>query len=223
MFAHPSVLPISSRQRWAPTGSVARLRKPLATLLLLVLLTQSAGPVFAASASPPPSSGQGQTAATPVSGSSASVPGAAPAAPGKGEAPEGASSLLAGGPEGGTSPLTTFGVEAFQTDLSTGAATAEIPIVVPPGTAGVAPKVALRYHSGTVDDLRGTPTSDGLPPDQAQWTGLGWTLDIGGFIFRDTKGTVDPGDDTFKLGFGGAGHATEDAAMEGKSEEVFQE
>ena len=94
-------------------------------------------------------------------------------------------------------PTNTFSVDAFQTDLFTGAATAEIPIVVPPGAAGVAPKIALRYSSAVTDQVGS---------DQAEWTGLGWNLDVGGFILRDTKGTTDPNDDTFKLVFGGVSY-----------------
>lgn len=80
--------------------------------------------------------------------------------------------------------------------LFAGTATWEIPILVPPGTAGAQPDIVLRYDSGTVD-LRGNR-------DQAQPTGLGWTLDVGGYILRDDKNTLSTGDDTFTLVFGGA-------------------
>src|SRR5204863_1840637 len=92
----------------------------------------------------------------------------------------------------------TFSVDAFQNDLFTGAATAEIPIVVPAGAAGVAPKIALRYSSGAVDELG--------ERDQAQSAGLGWLLDVGGFILRDIKNSTATSDDTFKLVFGGGVH-----------------
>jgi hypothetical protein len=95
----------------------------------------------------------------------------------------------------GAPPSGTFTVEAFQADLFTGAATTQIPIVVPPGPAGVAPQIGLRYNSSTVDELD--------PKTQGQSTGLGWTLDTGGFILRDTKNTTATSDDTFKLVFGG--------------------
>ena len=95
-----------------------------------------------------------------------------------------------------TSPPTrTDTAQAFQDALFTGAAVYEIPVVVPPGTAGVTPSMMLRHNSLTIDEL--------APHEQAQWTGLGWTLDIGGFIVRDTKGTVTTADDTFKLVFNG--------------------
>ena len=88
----------------------------------------------------------------------------------------------------------TFSADTFQNDLFTGAATAEIPIVVPAGTAGVAPKIALRYSSSAVDELP--------ERDQAQSAGLGWILDVGGFILRDLKNSTATTDDTFKLVFG---------------------
>ncbi len=96
-------------------------------------------------------------------------------------------------------PTNTFSVDGFQSDLFTGTATAEIPIVVPPGAAGVAPKIVLRYNSAIVDQMDSGE-------DQFEWTGVGWVLDTGGFILRDTKGTTDPSDDTFKLVFGGASY-----------------
>ena len=61
----------------------------------------------------------------------------------------------------------------------------------------MAPKIVLRYNSAVVDQVGS---------DQAEWTGLGWALDVGGFILRDTKGTTDPNDDTFKLVFGGVSY-----------------
>jgi hypothetical protein len=89
-------------------------------------------------------------------------------------------------------------VEAFQTDLFTGAATGEIPILVPPGSAGAAPRITFRYNSSTVDEL-------GVR-EQGQGSGLGWTLDVGGFVLRDTKLTTSPNDDTFKVVFGGTSY-----------------
>src|SRR5437879_1819630 len=93
-------------------------------------------------------------------------------------------------------PPGTWALDAFQTDLFTGASTAEIAIVTPPGAGGVGPKIVLGYHSSTVDE-RGAR-------DQAQGTGLGWTLGVGGFVFRDLKNTTTTTDDTFKLVLGAA-------------------
>src|SRR5688572_10539228 len=67
---------------------------------------------------------------------------------------------------GGTIPSGTSAVDNFNTDLFTGAATAQIPIEVPAGAAGVAPKIALLYNSATVDELKIT--------EPGQSTGLGW-------------------------------------------------
>lgn len=95
-------------------------------------------------------------------------------------------------------PSAAFSINSFQHDLFTGGAAAQIPIEVPAGAAGTAPKIVLRYGSTIVDDLK--------PTDQGQETGLGWTLDVGGFVLRDMKGTASPGDDGFRLVFAGASH-----------------
>src|SRR5262245_58338320 len=106
--------------------------------------------------------------------------------------------LAAGASTPGGPPASALTVDAFQADLFTGAATAEVPIAVPLGAGGSAPRIVLRYNSSTVDEL-GTRS-------QGQWTGLGWALDLGGFIVRDTRLTTTPHDDTFKLVFGGVSH-----------------
>lgn len=95
-------------------------------------------------------------------------------------------------PDGGAAAISA--PDAFASNLFTGAATADIPIVTLLGATGVAPQIALRYNSSTVDE-RGAR-------DQAQWTGLGWTVDVGGFIVRATE----QGQDRFKLAFNGARH-----------------
>ena len=38
---------------------------------------------------------------------------------------------------------------------------------------------------------------------QAPWTGLGWSLDTGGYVIRESQGTITLNDDKFKLVFGG--------------------
>ncbi|MBI2528660.1 MAG: hypothetical protein HYV93_22090 [Candidatus Rokubacteria bacterium] len=98
-------------------------------------------------------------------------------------------------PAQGTESEDTIAIEGVGSDLFTGAATAQIRAVAPAGAAGMAPAVVLRYDSRTVDEL-GART-------QGQSAGLGWTLDVGGQITRDTKNTLTASDDTFKLFFGG--------------------
>src|SRR6266850_530519 len=110
---------------------------------------------------------------------------------------ERASTMTASPETAGATPG-TFSADAFQNDLFTGAAAAEIPIVVPAGAAGIAPKIALHYSSSAVDELG--------EHDQAQSAGLGWLLDIGGFVLRDLKNSTTASDDTFKLAFGGGVH-----------------
>jgi len=64
-------------------------------------------------------------------------------------------------------------VRDYQVDLFTGAAVWEIPIDAPSGRNGQTPALTLRYHSGVVDELRGTQNPQG------SWVGLGWNLDLG--------------------------------------------
>lgn len=74
-------------------------------------------------------------------------------------------------------------VRDYQVDLFTGAATWEIPIEVPSGRNEQTPALTLRYHSGVVDELRGTQNPQG------SWAGLGWNLDVG-YIARKIE--LDP-------------------------------
>ncbi len=60
-----------------------------------------------------------------------------------------------------------------QVDLFTGGVSWNYPIDIPSGRTGQSPAVALSYHSGILDTLRGD-----LNP-QASWAGLGWNLDVG--------------------------------------------
>jgi hypothetical protein len=82
------------------------------------------------------------------------------------------------------------GEESFKTDLFTGSATARIPLVLPPGTAGFQPQVTLSYNS-----RRGNG-----------WVGRGWNLRFRS-IRRMTKfgppsfsdDPADPDSDIFAL------------------------
>lgn len=66
--------------------------------------------------------------------------------------------------------FSSFITEKFQTDLTTGAATVGVPIVVPPGRKGVQPNLALSYSGNNGN----------------AWCGTGWSLDVGS-IQRSTK------------------------------------
>ena len=162
----PAVRRINLVRTPRPLHTAARIRKPLAGVLTALLLFQLTAPALAqdapAAPAPAPASPTGAAAAelpapAPGGASEADKPAPSPKDPPPPEA------LSGGGPTGG--PLQgTFSVDAFQTDLFSGAATASIPILVPPGLAGTAPKIALGYSSATVDELG--------PRDQGQGTGL---------------------------------------------------
>ncbi|MBI2854647.1 MAG: hypothetical protein HYX87_06995 [Chloroflexi bacterium] len=62
-------------------------------------------------------------------------------------------------------------VLGFDSDLHTGAATASIPIEVPPGPGGFAPKLSLNYNSGSVDEMKNKR-------DVSSWVGMGWSLKL---------------------------------------------
>lgn len=70
---------------------------------------------------------------------------------------------------------------------STGSATYKIPIVVPPGRAGVAPSLALTYNSY----------------QRNGWIGVGWQLDMGA-IQRSTKRGINYKGDAFTATVNGA-------------------
>ncbi len=63
------------------------------------------------------------------------------------------------------------GVQEFQTDLFTGAATVNYPLSVPPGRAGMAPKLNLTYSSAVANSFDSQT--------QASNVGVGWSLETG--------------------------------------------
>ncbi len=88
--------------------------------------------------------------------------------------------------------------DGFQVAEFTGAGTYTFPIDLPPGPAGFQPSLTLRYNSQIVDGAN--------IYTQANWIGMGWTLDTP-HILRDMHGTVsDTGDDTFSLILDGVSH-----------------
>ena len=162
------------------------------SFVLAILIGAKAFPAAAQSSDPPTQIAQAQSSSAQGHGAPAQPPGQGDTKP---KSPKDTPAATRARTQADP-PVGTFSVQAFQTDLFTGAATAEIPIVVPPGAAGIAPKIVLRYNSTVVDEID--------VREQGQGSGLGWTLDVGGFVLRDTKNTTSPGDDTFKVVFGGA-------------------
>jgi hypothetical protein len=75
--------------------------------------------------------------------------------------------------------------ETFSADLHTGTASFAIPMALPPGRNGFAPKISLRYSSG-----------NGNGP-----FGLGWELDVPGVTRKSAKGVprYDDSSDIFLL------------------------
>ena len=89
----------------------------------------------------------------------------------------------------GLSPLLT---ESFQTDLATGSATANIPIVVPPGRKNMQPSLALSYSSNNPDGV----------------VGVGWGLTTSS-IQHSTKKGVPKYDNTDTFVFASSGSSGE--------------
>ncbi|MCP4288839.1 MAG: hypothetical protein GY792_31190, partial [Gammaproteobacteria bacterium] len=82
-------------------------------------------------------------------------------------------------------------MEGFQVSSFTGAATYNLPLWVPPGPGGLQPNLALNYNSQIVDSA--------TKKTQANWVGMGWSLDVG-YIERNMNGTSEEGrDDTYNL------------------------
>ncbi|MBI2198768.1 MAG: hypothetical protein HYU42_09255, partial [Candidatus Rokubacteria bacterium] len=182
----------------APRDVLASIRRALSGVPLVLsgvsLMLTALGPPIVVAAERGASAPPAPLRDTPVLLAAAADPppsSMAPARPGKPGA-GGGGVQTASASSGAVTPMATFSLESFQTDLFTGGATSEIAIAVPPGAAGVAPVIRLRYNSTPIDDL--------LQTDQWQGPGLGWTLDLGGFILRNTA------DDTFRLVYGGRAH-----------------
>ncbi|MBI3522394.1 MAG: hypothetical protein HY071_04745, partial [Chloroflexi bacterium] len=69
--------------------------------------------------------------------------------------------------------------EGSGTDLFLGSASATIPIVAPPGAAGITPRIVIHYRSSYVDDISART--------QGHTAGLGWMLDWGPIILREAS------------------------------------
>jgi hypothetical protein len=67
----------------------------------------------------------------------------------------------------------------YQVNLATGIADISIPLYTAQ-SGGLAVPITLRYHHGGFKMT-----------DRASWTGLGWTLDVGGMVSRSVQGKKD--------------------------------
>ena len=174
-----------------------KIRRLSLTAVLGALFTSVlSGPISSSAQTSVPTVPGSETSAPPVGKQKTGGKGGEGGAPSKDTAAGStAMAMTVGSPD---STGGAFGIGAFDTDLFRGAAVTGIPIRVPAGAAGVAPKIVLRYDSGGVDALGSR--------EQGSIVGLGWTLDVGGFIARDMKDTPATSDDRFVLVFGGAAH-----------------
>jgi hypothetical protein len=69
-------------------------------------------------------------------------------------------------------------IDSFQVAEFTGAASFSLPLEVPPGPGGFQPDLTLAYNSQVVDQA--------TTKAQASWAGMGWSLDGGGTITKDS-------------------------------------
>jgi YD repeat-containing protein len=74
-----------------------------------------------------------------------------------------------------TAPL----LDGRNTNLNSGSATLNIPLVPPPGRGGLTPQVNLSYDSGRLGEMRKYTNTSG-------WVGMGWALDTGSIV-RDSQ------------------------------------
>ncbi len=77
-------------------------------------------------------------------------------------------------------------LQGFQTDLFSGAATANYPLIVPLGQGGLAPKLNLSYSSSAADNFDSNT--------QASYVGVGWSLGTG-YIIRHERNYNDNNQD----------------------------
>ncbi len=71
-------------------------------------------------------------------------------------------------------------VLGFESDLHTGTATTSIPIEVPQGPGGAAPRISLNYNSGSVDEMKNKR-------DVGSWVGIGWSLSTPSISYNPEK------------------------------------
>jgi len=73
-------------------------------------------------------------------------------------------------------------LQAFQTDLNSGASQVTLPIDVPAGRGGLTPKLTLSYNSNLVNEMKD-------PLSQGSWTGVGWDLQVGSIYKAHGEGS----------------------------------
>jgi hypothetical protein len=90
------------------------------------------------------------------------------------------------------------GVQGFQVSLYTGAASFQIPLVLPTGPGGLAPSLSLSYNSAATDGFSGKREKQ-----QAGWAGKGWSLDVGEVALVKGR-SQNEADDSYTLALNGA-------------------
>lgn len=112
---------------------------------------------------------------------------------------------VAAGSVGGGASLSPLLSESFQTDLATGSATANIPIVVPPGRKNMQPSLALSYSSNSPNGI----------------CGVGWGLTTSS-IQRSTKKGLPKYTDTDAFVFASSGSSGDLVLVDGANNEYRQ-
>ncbi len=77
-------------------------------------------------------------------------------------------------------------VDAYQSNLQTGASSVSIPIKLPPGVNGLTPMLALSYSSAGPNGVISERHSS-YEKAQGSWVGMGWSLDVGHVELTDAE------------------------------------
>ncbi|MBI4320848.1 MAG: hypothetical protein HY675_20340 [Chloroflexi bacterium] len=99
---------------------------------------------------------------------------------------------------GDTSASIVPNVEAAQTSLFTRSAEMAIELKLPPGLAGLVPRLVLKYSSAAVNRSEVNDFWSYMDV-QGSWVGLGWSLDLGAITARHK----DTGYELFAISLGG--------------------
>jgi hypothetical protein len=112
---------------------------------------------------------------------------------------------ITSGTVGSGSSLSPLLSESFQTDLATGSATANIPIVVPPGRKNMQPSLALSYSSNNPNGI----------------CGVGWGLSASS-VQRSTKKGIPKYDNTDTFVFASSGSSGDLVLIDAPNNEYRQ-